>query len=215
MSEIEKRPRSLVWLVDDEEELAQVYSQYIADQFDTRVFTSAEAALKAYELDEQKPDVIVTDMKMPGMDGLSLIKSLRERRKDLPVILISGYAEQRHLAQAMENRVYSFLSKPCNPQLMSEQVTQAIRTVEEMATQRELTAILLIQTEDFKSLVALCRRRIVQAESHIPADHSQRYSNPQETSEMLSSLNAESELEKRISIQDQQIQGLLTKQGSS
>jgi DNA-binding NtrC family response regulator len=79
-------------IVDDEQDMRQSISQWLAlSGFDTETFASAEDALKAVSPDY--PGVVVSDIKMPGMDGMSFLKRLMSIDSALPVIMITG---QRH-----------------------------------------------------------------------------------------------------------------------
>ena len=80
-----------VAIVDDEVDMRQSISQWLAlSGFDTETYASAEEALKV--LGPEFPGVVVSDIKMPGMDGMSFLKRLMGMDSGLPVILITGHA---------------------------------------------------------------------------------------------------------------------------
>lgn len=72
--------------------------------------TNGQKALKIIQ--EQKPDIILTDICMPGMDGLQLIKKVKEEQPNTVFIIISGYAEFEYAKSAIELDVIDYLIKP-------------------------------------------------------------------------------------------------------
>jgi two-component system C4-dicarboxylate transport response regulator DctD len=77
-------------------------------------FAGAESALA--RLDRNFPGVVVSDIRMPGMDGMTLLQRLRDMDPDLPVILITGHAEVQLAVEAMRRGAYDFIEKPFNTQ---------------------------------------------------------------------------------------------------
>ena len=63
-------------------------------------------------LDEREVDLLITDVMMPGMDGISLSIEALERKPDLRIIVITGYAEQQHRAALLDGQIGDILTKP-------------------------------------------------------------------------------------------------------
>ena len=63
---------------------------------------------------ETHPDIVMTDIKMPVMDGIGLIRKLKEEFPDIQVIVLSGYGEYEYTSQAMEMGVKYYILKPCD-----------------------------------------------------------------------------------------------------
>lgn len=78
-----------ILIVDDNSALRSALERYLRTQ--SHIVSSVPDARTALEtLDRMRPDVVVTDLRMPGMDGAGLLRSLRSREIDVPVILMSG-----------------------------------------------------------------------------------------------------------------------------
>lgn len=130
-----------VAIVDDEKDMRQSISQWLAlSGFDTETFASAEEALKS--LGPDYPGVVVSDIRMPGMDGMQFLKRLMGIDSALPVIIITGHGDVPMAVEAMRVGAYDFLEKPFNPDRMTELAKNATRsrrlTLDNRALRREL-----------------------------------------------------------------------------
>ena len=102
-----------VLLVDDDVALLQALPHMVALRIHGVTVDTADSAQKALEqIQTQEYDAIVSDIKMPGMDGLELLAKLQELRPDIPVMLITGHADQVLITQALRNGAYDFIQKP-------------------------------------------------------------------------------------------------------
>ncbi len=77
-------------------------------------------------ISKEAPDLVLTDVKMPIMDGIELVAALKKRYPNLPVIIISGYQEFEYARKALSTGVVDYLLKPVKPQRLSEVLTQLI-----------------------------------------------------------------------------------------
>jgi DNA-binding NtrC family response regulator len=129
-------------IVDDEKDMRQSISQWLAlSGFDTETYASAEDALKGMSPDF--PGIVVSDVKMPGMDGMQFLKKLKGVDSSLPVIMITGHGDVPMAVEAMRVGAFDFLEKPFNPDRMTElakRATTARRlTLDNRALRRELS----------------------------------------------------------------------------
>ena len=129
-------------IVDDEKDMRQSISQWLAlSGFDIETFASAEDALKG--LSPDYPGIVVSDIKMPGMDGMQFLRKLKGVDSTLPVIMITGHGDVPMAVEAMRIGAYDFLEKPFNPDRMTElakKATQARRlTLDSRALRKELS----------------------------------------------------------------------------
>ena len=107
-----------VAIVDDEQDMRQSISQWLAlSGFETETFSNATDALK--DISNDYPGIIVTDIKMPGMDGMQFLKRIKGIDSNLPVIMITGHGDVPMAVEAMRMGAFDFLEKPFNPDEMT------------------------------------------------------------------------------------------------
>ena len=131
-----------VAIIDDEADMRASISQWLAlSGFDTETHASAEEALKA--IGPEFPGVVISDIKMPGMDGMALLKRLMGMDSGLPVIMITGHGDVPMAVEAMRLGAFDFLEKPFNPDRMTELAKRATGqrrlTLDSRALRRELS----------------------------------------------------------------------------
>ncbi|MEE9388881.1 MAG: sigma-54 dependent transcriptional regulator [Paracoccaceae bacterium] len=128
-------------IVDDENDMRQSISQWLSlSGFETETFDGAELALKTIGSDYA--GVVVSDIKMPGMDGMQFLQKLMGLDSALPVIMITGHGDVPMAVEAMRLGAFDFLEKPFNPDKMTELVKRATTarrlTLDSRALRREL-----------------------------------------------------------------------------
>ncbi len=167
-----------VAIVDDEADMRQSISQWLAlSGFDTETYDSADEALKHITADFE--GVVVSDIKMPGMDGMAFLKRLMTMDSGLPVILITGHGDVPMAVEAMRVGAFDFLEKPFNPDRMTElakRATSARRlTLDARALRRELAdgSVLMKKLVGASPAMERLREDILdfgQADSHVLID---------------------------------------------
>ena len=129
-------------IIDDEKDMRQSISQWLAlSGFDTETYASAEDALKG--LGSNYPGIVVSDVRMPGMDGMQFLKKLKGVDSGLPVIMITGHGDVPMAVEAMRVGAFDFLEKPFNPDRMTELAKKASQmrrlTLDSRALRKELS----------------------------------------------------------------------------
>ena len=167
-----------VAIVDDEQDMRQSISQWLAlSGFDTETYSCAEDALKGIGADY--PGVVVSDIRMPGMDGMALLKRLMSIDSGLPVIMITGHGDVPMAVEAMRVGAYDFLEKPFNPDRMTELAKKASQsrrmTLDNRALRRELSdgTVLMKKLIGSSPLMDRLREDILdlgQADGHVLID---------------------------------------------
>jgi two-component system C4-dicarboxylate transport response regulator DctD len=114
-----------VAFIDDDDVLrdANVQTLQLAG-FEVMAFAAAEEALAA--IPAGFPGVVVSDIRMPGLDGRQLFRRLKAQDEDLPVILITGHADVTEAVEAMHDGVYDFVAKPYAPDRLVSSVRRAM-----------------------------------------------------------------------------------------
>ena len=120
-------PPSTILLVEDEPALLRIGAQALRDAGHTVL--TAEDAYTALEMLEEgaAPDLLASDVSMPGMDGVALARAARARQPGLPVLLLSGYAASA-LAADLPAQGWHFLAKPFPAQALRGAVALALAT---------------------------------------------------------------------------------------
>ncbi len=122
-----------VLIVDDEPNYQIVLSELLREE-GYEIFTAGngEEALKTVA--ETDLDLIITDMRMPGLDGLGLLKAVKTSNPDLPVIMVTAFGEVEKAVAAMKAGAYNYLTKPFNN---DELVLNARKAIEHYSVLRE------------------------------------------------------------------------------
>ncbi len=117
--------RAQVILVDDDPHLRQALSQTL-DLAGLKVVALADAQGLAERIETDWPGVVVSDIRMPGIDGLQLLEQLHGRDNELPVLLITGHGDVPLAVQAMRAGAYDFLEKPFASDALLDSVRRAL-----------------------------------------------------------------------------------------
>ena len=113
-----------VLLVEDDLDLSQALAEILEHAgYRVTAFARAEAALA--EVHEAWPDVILSDLRMPGLSGLQLLEAIKKKAPAIPFIMITGHGDVASAVRAMRAGAHDFLEKPCEPQLLLDVLKRA------------------------------------------------------------------------------------------
>lgn len=117
-----------VLVVDDEASIREMLSRTLAlAQYDVDTAADATAALDRMRASANDPyDLMIADLKMPGMDGLSLIRQVKELKSNLPVIIITGFSSESSAIDAVNLGVAGYLTKPFRVPQVLEAAAKAL-----------------------------------------------------------------------------------------
>jgi DNA-binding NtrC family response regulator len=102
-----------VLVVDDDPALLQALPEAVQLRMSGVTVDTADSAAAALErIAAREYDAVVTDIKMPGMDGLALLAEIRARRPDTPILIITGHGEYDLAVGALRGGAYDFIQKP-------------------------------------------------------------------------------------------------------
>ncbi|MEP6918100.1 MAG: response regulator [Acidobacteriota bacterium] len=117
----------VILLVEDHEDTRQMYVAFLSATFD--VMSAADATEALNLINSRPPDLVITDVSLPGMDGLELIARLREdpRLQSVPTICLSGYGGEAHQERAREVGCARVVEKPCMPDVLAAIAADVLR----------------------------------------------------------------------------------------
>jgi FixJ family two-component response regulator len=149
-----ERAKTIV-IVEDDADLLRVLIYYFrGNGYRTRGFTSADLLLQELNWSSQI-DCIVTDVRLPGIDGISLLAELRACHCEIPVVVITGHGDIAMAVQAMKMGAADFVEKPMTPEHLEASVFNAIqrkktasdRSAELAIAQSKLSKLTLRQSQ--------------------------------------------------------------------
>jgi len=124
-----KDGKTHIWLIDDDRSIRWVLEQALERaSMTTTSFENGQTALAS--LDTELPDVVITDIRMPQVDGLSVLEALRARHEYLPVIVITAHSDLDSAVQAYKGGAFEYLPKPFD-------VDDAVSLVQRAATSKK------------------------------------------------------------------------------
>ncbi len=119
-----------ILIVDDEPDVAELFRQRFRREARQGIYVlhfadSGEGALKALDAEiEPELIVILSDINMPGMDGLTLLQKVKAARPDLPVMMVTAYGDDERRRRAAEYGVAQFITKPVDFDLLKSHLQQ-------------------------------------------------------------------------------------------
>ena len=144
-----------VLLVDDEPGIRHVLGALIRDfGYDVHTAESAREALEAFTANPFP--IVVTDIRMPGMDGLALLKRVRNQNPDTQVVMITGHGDMDNAVECLRLGAADFIAKPVNDDLLEHSLKRA-------AEQYSLREQIRRHTEHLEELVASRTRELLEA----------------------------------------------------
>ncbi len=128
-----------ILLVDNEEGLCRMMEAILLDNgYSVKAFTRSFEAVEEFRAGEW--DLVISDIKMPGMDGLEVLQRIRQKDATLPVIMVTAYATVEMSIQALRRGAYDMLTKPFEPEELLYRVKNALKQTELLEENRELKA---------------------------------------------------------------------------
>lgn len=132
-----------VLMVDDEKRFRETTRKILEKKgFDVILAEDGEQALEKIE---QKPDVVVLDIKMPGMDGHETLGRIKKIKPDLPVIMLTGHGDRPSAREALVEGAFDYLGKPCDIGLLAAKIKEAYLLNDQLPSHKErrVTAVMI------------------------------------------------------------------------
>lgn len=120
-----------IWIVDDDKSIRWVLEKALEKtDFQVRSFTDAESVVKA--LEQAEPDVLISDIRMQGMDGIELLAHVRSHAPGLPVIIMTAHSDLDSAVSAYDHGAFEYLPKPFDLQEVIDKVERARKSREKV-----------------------------------------------------------------------------------
>lgn len=101
-----------ILIVDDEPDMLRLLSMILKEKTPYDVFTTNNPIEAVNLVEKEKFDLVITDLKMPGLDGLQLLEQVKRKDEDIPVIIITAYGTIEAAMEAIEKGGFDFITKP-------------------------------------------------------------------------------------------------------
>ena len=145
-----------ILLVDDEEGIRTVLGISLSDMgYRVTTAENGRAALRIFR--EESPAIVLTDIKMPEMDGIELLRRIKEHNPDTEIIMITGHGDMDLAIQSVKYEATDFVTKPINDEILEIALNRA---QERIATRRKLNEY----TQNLEQLVREKTRKLIAAE---------------------------------------------------
>lgn len=115
-----------VLLVDDEEEFVKALAERLKMR-DLRSDTVLDGEEALSFVEDQEPDVMVLDLKMPGIDGMEVLRQVRKAYPNIQVIILTGHGTEKHEEEAKRLGAFDYLEKPVNLDVLVKKMKAAYR----------------------------------------------------------------------------------------
>ncbi|MDQ8953325.1 nitrogen regulation protein NR(I) [Acinetobacter rudis] len=135
-----------IWIIDDDRAMRWVLEKTFKEEgFDVSSFEEAQSALE--QLHQSTPDVILTDIRMPGIDGLSFLTKVKNSHPDLPVIIMTAHSDLESAVSSYQTGAFEYLPKPFDIDEALALVNRAIMHINKLQQQESAKATPIQTTE--------------------------------------------------------------------
>ncbi len=122
-----------VWIVDDDKSIRWVLEKALS-KADVEINSFANSGDLLDKIKTEQPDVIISDIRMPGMDGISLLEQVKQYAPDVPVIIMTAYSDLDRAVSAFQGGAFEYLPKPFDVDEVVSLVKRAFKTQGEIKT---------------------------------------------------------------------------------
>ena len=114
-----------ILVVDDVDTIARVYARFLEREgYEVRIAFNGEEALVEWE--RFKPDLVISDIRMPKMSGFELASQIRKKKTDQKIILMTGYADEAEVLEQQKNHGFPFFTKPADLQTTVSKIVKEV-----------------------------------------------------------------------------------------
>ncbi len=142
-----------VLMVDDEDQFRSTTAKILSRKgYDTTMAASGEEALEILETSDQ--DVVVLDIKMPGMDGHEVLVRIKEMRPDIQVIMLTGHGTMDSAKESLKHKAFEYLNKPCDIDLLTAKINDAYRISKGGISEEKTARDIMIPLKEYTTIKA-------------------------------------------------------------
>jgi CheY-like chemotaxis protein len=117
--------KTKILVVDDVDTIARVYARFLERQgYEVHIAYNGDEALLQY--DQFKPDLVISDIRMPKMSGFELASALRKKNPDQKIILMTGYADEAEVLEQQKSHGFPFFTKPADLQTTVANIVEQV-----------------------------------------------------------------------------------------
>ena len=120
--------RPLIFIIEDEHKMTEIFKLNLSEKFNICYFSDAETALK--DMGKRQPMLIVTDVRLPGMDGIHFMEKVKKTLPSIPFIVFTGYGSIHHAVETMKKGAFDYLAKPINIKSLIQSIERALSYIE-------------------------------------------------------------------------------------
>ncbi len=118
-----------ILLVDDSRTIRNIQKNVLAQLGYTDVMEASDGVEALKQIAEVRPDLTLVDWNMPNMDGISLVRKIRETDKAMPLIMVTTEAEKRRVIEAIQAGVNNYVVKPFTAETLGEKINATLAKV--------------------------------------------------------------------------------------
>ena len=142
-----------VLMVDDEEQFRSTTSKILTRRgYETTVAESGEAAIGILKKSSQ--DVIVLDVKMPGMDGHDALREIKKIDPNVQVIMLTGHGTMDSAKKSLKDEAFDYLNKPCDMDLLASKIDDAVNAVSKGKREEKKAGDIMIPLQEYTTIQA-------------------------------------------------------------
>jgi len=120
--------KPVIYIVEDEEKMRDILRINLSNLYVLHLFKDAESAFN--DLKKNNPDIIVTDVRLPGMDGIKFMDIVKEINPDVPFIVFTGYGSINHAVDTIKRGAFDYLAKPIKIEDLRRSIERALSYIE-------------------------------------------------------------------------------------
>lgn len=118
-----EKPKTIL-IIDDEPDLVEILSDQLSEY---KIITSNNGKSGLEKALKENPDAIISDIHMPELDGLTMLKELRKAGSNIPVIIITAFSDKQKIKTAWDNGAFDFIDKPINYEQLKSTVKKSLQ----------------------------------------------------------------------------------------